>query len=137
MITLHLDHKPTAWAAPQRCKNIYFNPKHKQKKEVIRLIQEQYSGPPLTGYVSVSMVFQMAIPKSASKKKQQLMASKEIRPTNVDASNCFKFYEDCLKNIVMDDDRYVARMWAIKIYGIKDHVTIFIEKLEADNANHS
>jgi Holliday junction resolvase RusA-like endonuclease len=53
----------------------------------------------------------------------------EIRPTCSDATNCQKFYEDCIKDILIEDDRYIAKISSEKIYGEQGKVLINIGSL--------
>lgn len=53
------------------------------------------------------------------------MLDGEILPTNCDCTNLQKFYEDCLKNIVIKDDRYVVKITSEKLY--RDKGCIFMK----------
>jgi Holliday junction resolvase RusA-like endonuclease len=133
MIKLELDVRPLSWMAPHRSNKVFFNPRHTEKQMTILLIRAQFSGVPLSDYVDLDFTFYSKIPKSASKKRHKDMADGKILPTKMDLSNCVKFYEDCLKHTVIEDDRVVAKITAQKFYGHEDRVIISVRPHEADS----
>lgn len=52
------------------------------------------------------------------------MLDGDIIPTKGDCTNYQKLYEDCLKKIVITDDRNVEVIGSRKLYGEKGQVTI-------------
>lgn len=58
------------------------------------------------------------------------MLSGKIRPTHLDATNCQKFYEDCIKNILITDDRNVVKIMSEKLYGVKESILIQVWSLD-------
>lgn len=58
------------------------------------------------------------------------MLQGEIIPTHVDCTNCQKFSEDCLKGIVITDDRNVAKISSEKLYADKGKILIKVWTLE-------
>lgn len=58
------------------------------------------------------------------------MLKGEILPTSCDCTNLQKLYEDCLKGIVIKDDRKVAKIFSEKVYGEKEGVFIQILTLK-------
>jgi Holliday junction resolvase RusA-like endonuclease len=69
-------------------------------------------------------MFVFPFPKSASKAKKEKMKAGEIIPTKCDCTNLQKLYEDCLKGIVITDDRNVVYVSSFKLYGEKGRVQI-------------
>lgn len=137
MITLILHSKPVSWAAPITHNRIHFNPKHREKLDTMALVKQLYNGPLFDEYMVLEFEFRVALPASASKKKKMLMLEGEIVPTKCDCTNYQKFYEDCLKKIVLTDDRLVAKISSRKLYAEKECIIISIETLKEHNArNH-
>ena len=52
------------------------------------------------------------------------MLNEIIIPENCDTTNCQKFYEDCLKGIVITDDRRTADVQSKKRYSEKPGILI-------------
>jgi Holliday junction resolvase RusA-like endonuclease len=129
-ITLELD--PVPWAAPRlgRYQHAY-DPKEKDKRAARYLIKQQYKGEPISETVILSFLFVFPVPKSASKSRKEKMLAGEIIPTRCDCTNLQKLYEDCLKGIVITDDRNVVYVSSYKIYGEKGKVIIIIYKLNS------
>lgn len=126
MITLEIPFSPVAWAAPRLSRNRTYDPKEADKRSIRYIIKEQYKGSPLEGYVSLFFTFVFKPPESASKKKQLDMLDGRIIPTKSDCTNCQKLYEDCLKKIVIKDDRNVEVIGSRKLYGPLGKVIIYI-----------
>ena len=76
------------------------------------------------------MVFCEPIPASTPKRKREDMLSGIIRPTRCDTTNLQKYYEDCLKNILFEDDRLVAKNISEKLYADKGKILITVFTLE-------
>ena len=69
------------------------------------------------GAISLTIICNMEIPASASKKKQALMASNEIMPTKKpDLDNIIKSIKDGLNKVAWHDDSQVVSITAIKLY---------------------
>lgn len=130
MITIVIPYVPVSWTSPLRKGRIYYNPKDKEKKSVQRFLKNIYRQSPIDSYVILDMEFYFQCPSSASKKKKQLMLSGKIIPTKKDCTNMQKFYEDCLKKILIDDDRNVANISSKKRYGEEDKIIITIRRYE-------
>lgn len=84
----------------------------------------------MKGYVSVDFEFYFPYPQSASKKKIQLMEERKIYPTKSDLTNLQKFCEDCLKKIIIEDDRNVVEISSKKLYALDGHINIRITPCE-------
>lgn len=130
MIQIELPNIPVPWTASRITTRGSFNPKGKEKNFTRWQIKSIYREDPIPGYVVLDFVFFMRIPHSASKRDRVKMLAGEIIPTNVDATNCQKFYEDCLKQIIITDDRNVAKISSEKLYGDKEKILIRVWPLE-------
>jgi len=84
----------------------------------------------LKGYFVIEFVFAFPIPNSTTKKEKEKMLAGEIIPTGCDCTNLQKFYEDCLKNIIIPDDRYVAKITSEKLYRNKECIFVKIYTLD-------
>ncbi len=81
----------------------------------------------LTGPLEIDYKFFFKIPPSYSKKKQQqLLDGKLFHTKTPDCTNIQKFFEDCLKGIVIRDDKQVTKSCSEKIYSNKNSVVIKI-----------
>ena len=69
------------------------------------------------------------IPKSASKKKSDMMLSGEVRPTKKpDLSNVIKCIEDALNRVAYNDDSQIVALSADKFYSTTPNVRVEIEE---------
>lgn len=130
MIQIELPNIPVAWAAARVSAKGSYNPKAAQKNFTRWQIKSLYRKDPLQGYYVIEMTFYFPVPLSASKKEKEKMLAGEIIPTCIDATNAQKFYEDCLKKIVITDDRYVAKISSEKLYGNKEKILIKVFTLQ-------
>jgi Holliday junction resolvase RusA-like endonuclease len=128
-INLEIPHRAATWSAPLLGKHGAYDKKRGIKDLIKRYLRGIYKGDLLSCYVGVTFEFIVAPPKSASKKKKERMLRGEERPTGFDVTNCQKLYEDCLKGIVLKDDRTVVITCAEKYYGPKDLVKIQIHTI--------
>ena len=136
MISLELNEIPVPWAAPRLTKKGRYSPRCKDKAWTQWVIRGLYTGKPIEGYIVLDLTFIEPPPASASKKTRALMLSGKIFPTRCDVSNMTKHYEDCLKNILFQDDRYVVKNISSKLYGEKGRVIINVYPLEEyENCN--
>jgi Holliday junction resolvase RusA-like endonuclease len=139
MIEIILNQTPVSWSAPRLSHGIAYNPRSKQKtktrNEICRrvLLEEIPINGPIFGYVALHFTFCFKPPKSASAKEKEKMLSQQTFPTRMDTTNLQKFYEDCIKDIVIEDDRYVIATSARKIYGEKEKVVIKVFSIEEYN----
>ena len=82
---------------------------------------------PLTGEVCVAIMNYFAIPKSASKKKREMMANNEIGPTKKpDLDNIAKSILDSLNGLAFVDDAQVVWMTICKSYAVNPHAEVLI-----------
>jgi len=137
MFTIEIPFPPTSWAPSRITKFGNYNPKAAEKRAVRHLIATEFNGLPLDTYTVIELLFRFKIPVSASKKKRAQMLAGDIIPTRSDCTNMQKLYEDCLKKIVIDDDRKVAKISSEKIYAEKEGVVINIYTLQEYRDAHS
>jgi len=139
MIYLEIPRIPVPWTAPKVGKGRrLYNPRAKEKLLTQWLIKNSFQGIRLDGFVVLELLFEEPVPASTSKKNKALMLSGEIIPTRCDNTNLQKFYEDCLKDIVFKDDRYVAKNISTKLYGDKGRILVKIWTLsEYRNLNEN
>lgn len=113
----HIPFDPVPWAAPKLARYGHaYDIREKDKRAVRYLLKEQYKGDPITNKVRLSFWFNFTPPKSATKAVRVEMLAGRIIPTKCDVTNLVKLYEDCLKGIVIDDDRHVYALEAEKCY---------------------
>lgn len=125
MIQIVIPFDPVPWAAPKLGRSGYaYDIREKDKRAIRYLIRQQYNKEPLKGPIGLSFEFFFSIPKSFSKKKTEDALADRIVPTKCDCTNLQKLYEDCLKNIVIEDDRNVFTILSQKRYAQKPAVII-------------
>jgi Holliday junction resolvase RusA-like endonuclease len=130
MLELTVPLSPISWKSPLKGKHTFYDPVGKDKNAFRFYLREQYRDKLITGFVVLKFTFISKIPKSYSKKKRAQIAAGELYPLRYDCTNCQKFAEDCLKNIVIEDDRYVAKIFSEKIYGDQEQIQIKIYPLK-------
>lgn len=131
MIQIEINTPAIPWAAAKVTSRGAYNPRAKEKNLTRWLIRSKYRGDPIQGYVVIEFVFHFSLPNSVPiSKHKAYLENIEIIPTHCDCSNLQKFLEDCLKNIVITDDRNVAKISSEKLYAEKDKVVIKIWTLE-------
>lgn len=142
MIRINLPLEPQSWQAPKfgwgyskGAKRPRAYSTQSSIKELTRnFIREQFQDAPYDGYVTLFFHFVFKPPQSASKARRASMLEGRIIPTKKDCTNMVKFYEDCLKKIVITDDRNVASIFCDKVYGEESRVSISVYKLrDTDN----
>jgi len=126
MITITIPLDPVPWAAPRLSRGRCYDPKEKDKRAARWHVKDQYRMAPIQDYVVLCFIFIFEPPKSASKKRRLDMLAGLIIPTKGDCTNYQKLYEDCLKKIVIEDDRNVEIIGSRKLYGEKGSVVINI-----------
>ena len=136
MIQISLPNTPTSWSAAIISKRGSYNPKGKKKTFTRWQIRSLFKDEMIKGFSVVEFIFTSRIPSSTSKKNRSLMLQGKIRPTRMDSTNCQKFYEDCIKNILIEDDRFVARIMSEKVYGERDEVLIKVWSLQEYEINN-
>ena len=85
----------------------------------------------ITGAVTTSFIAYFPIPKSWSKKKQELARSGKLYMTaKPDIDNLEKSIYDGLKNVAWKDDDQIVRHFVSKDYSDRPRVDMFIHALE-------
>ena len=121
--------KPIAQARPKfrsmksragRAFGMAYNPQETEAGKFAVLVANQLPEGfvPFSGPLEVSALFVMPMP-GGSKKKRDAMISGSILPAKKpDASNMWKFFEDCMNGIVWNDDSQICRIKNVeKVYG--------------------
>lgn len=126
-VTVEIPFDPVPWSAPRLGRNGHvFDIRERDKRAIRCCIKNQYEGPLHSGICALSFDFVFPVPKSYNKKNRQLALELELVPTKCDCTNLQKLYEDCLKGIVIKDDRNVFMILSKKRFGQKGSVTIRI-----------
>lgn len=110
---------------------LYDHPKVKQFKAVLHnLVTEQYKNPPLTGALSVSMLFYRPVQKSLSNIERQRRLSNEHKAVvKPDADNYIKSTLDALNGVLWDDDSQIVKLTAEKRYGEYPRIEVEVKKV--------
>lgn len=125
-IEIHIHHDPVAWTSPRLSRGICWSAHTKFREIFHAFIIAQYKKEPLKCYVALDFTFNVPYPKSASKRKIEAMEAGKLFPTRSDLTNYQKFAEDCLKKIVIEDDRNVVQISSKKLYALHGSVHIRI-----------
>lgn len=127
MIYLELFGDLVPYAPPRRCGRVYFDPKSKEKDQLRWQIKAQYREQPISGAYILDFTFLFPIPKDTSKvRRKQMLMGVMVPIVKPDCSNLLKTYEDCLKGIVIEDDRQVCEVNVRKRYSEKPGAIIRI-----------
>lgn len=122
---------PLALKRPKICRRKMYNPQCKEMNCFGWLVQEQLDPKflPIAYPVRLEIVFEMPIPKSLSKKKQNLLEGMShcVKP---DISNLIKFVEDSLNGIVWVDDKCISQIIASKCYSFDPKTVINVRKIK-------
>ena len=139
-ICLEIQGKPIAKQRPRfvsRASKKAFNPQETEEGRWIWEARSQIRPSmqmwlPLTGRITLNLVFIMPITKAFSKSKLQLLKTVMIphvkRP---DLDNLIKFVKDCCNTWLWKDDSQVWQIAALKRYGLEARTKI--EIIEIDN----
>lgn len=85
----------------------------------------------LEGELGIDIKLFFQIPKSTSKKKQELMEQGKIRPVKrPDLDNCMKIITDALNGIAYKDDSQIVQATASKYYSSTPRAEVYIQQLE-------
>lgn len=108
-------------------------PQSKEAQQIGLEMKAQYSGPPLETAVFMICEFYMPIPVRWNKKiKQKAREGKIHHLHKPDATNLAKFYEDCMKNIVLHDDCKIVWVTPVKLYDDNPRTEILIKPFNYD-----
>lgn len=137
MIEIHIPLPPIPWTAPLKGKYGFYDPKEVEKRCARYFIKEHYLADPIDTYTALTFKFTFKPPPSTTKKRRYEMLAGKILPTRCDCTNLQKLYEDCLKGLIITDDRNVAKIFSEKLYGEKDEIVIKVYTLEEFNHVYS
>ncbi len=107
--------------------HVYKDKKQEQaESDLARNIMNQRPMVPHNGYVGLSIDAYYPIPKSWSKKKQELAESKNIRPISAkpDLSNVIKHIEDVMNGNFFVDDKQICSLTSMKYYSHSPRLVI-------------
>jgi Holliday junction resolvase RusA-like endonuclease len=111
-----------------------FDP-HKDKKNWYRLQISEYIPKIITTPINIKITFYMPIPKSTSKKKQELMAHNKIKhQKKPDLDNMLKFVLDSMNDIVFRDDSQIWHIECLKKYSRDPRVEIIVRQEESEGS---
>lgn len=111
---------------------LYDPSKVKQFKAVLHnLVTEQYKKPPLTGALSVSLLFYRPVQGSLSNVERQRRLSNKHKPVvKPDTDNYIKSTLDGLNGVLWEDDSQIVKLTAEKRYGEKGKIIITVTQLD-------
>lgn len=130
MIEIHIPLPPVPWQPSLKGKHGFYDPKEKEKRCVRFFLKQYYKDLPLTDFTLLHFTFYFKIPKSFTKKKVSSVTQGRLFPTRSDCTNLQKLYEDCLKGIIIDDDRKVIKITSEKYYGPRGGVSIKVMTID-------
>lgn len=88
--------------------NHYFNPKQKQIDQAKWQLKAQFNRPIIKGPVEIKVHYFFHIPKSTSFiKRKQMLANIIKHDKYPDTDRCTNFLKDCLKKVVVEDDKLI------------------------------
>lgn len=111
---------------------LYDTPKVKQFKSILHnLVTEQYKKPPLTGALSVSLLFYRPVQRSLSNVERQRRLSNEHKAVvKPDVDNYIKSTLDALNGVLWDDDSQIVKLTAEKRYSENGKIVITVTQLD-------
>jgi len=130
MYKFTISYRPLPWAAPTFSKHGVYDIRAREKLAIRYILKQSYDLDPLDEIIILKFKFIFKFPANISKKRKALILAEEIIPTRCDCTNMQKLYEDCLKGIVIKDDRKVAKIFSEKLYGERDEVIIEVHTLK-------
>lgn len=100
-------------------------------ENLVRYTYQSDVGVKLEGAIEAKIIGYFPIPKSTSKKKAELMRTKQIPYTNkIDTDNLAKIILDSINNIAYDDDKQVYRLEVEKWYSDNPRVEVELRTRE-------
>lgn len=131
VIEIVIPGKPIPYIAVRKGKKgKWYNPRHLEKQKVRWLARNQYKEKPILGPVRIEYDFRMLIPISWPKWKKEI--AKEglfFHVTKPDGDNLMKFYNDCIKDLIIGDDSHIVSSTEVKQYDSKPRTIIKIVPL--------
>lgn len=131
-MTYKIPGEPKGKARPIVTKGHAYTPQATKNYETIVALRYRLSGGKMfDGPVSVHILAEFGIPKSASKAGRQAMLDGVIKPTKKpDADNIAKIILDALNKVAFKDDSAVVQFDVTKIYSSSPGVTVTVESTE-------
>ena len=94
-------------------------------------MRSQYNGPLIDESVYIIFKFYMTIPQRWTKKVLARLKEGLVHHiTKPDVTNLAKFYEDCLKGVVLTDDKKVVWATPVKLYDENPRTEIIIKPFD-------
>ena len=125
--TIIFEMKPKACPRPRLGKFGTFNPKdYTAWKYAFGLIAKQHIKKPITGPVTLEILFQFKKSKYWSKKKK---AAANWHTQKSDIDNLQKSVLDALNGIAYVDDSQVCDLSAMKVWGDEDQIQVFLMEI--------
>lgn len=106
-----------------------YDPCQREKKYFREFLRSQYDGEPLSGPLFVGIEAWYQTPKSWSAVQQELHEN-TWRPKTPDNDNIEKFYWDCMKGIIYEDDGLICDNRTQMRYSMNPRIVITIKPLE-------
>jgi Holliday junction resolvase RusA-like endonuclease len=132
MIKLVIPGEPVAKGRPRVTKWGTYTPEKTKNYETLvkELFFIEHGQTLLEGQLKIDIKAYFSIPKSASKKKKQLMLEGELRPTKKpDADNILKIIGDALNDLAYKDDKQIVSANIEKFYSDEPRVQIEIKEV--------
>lgn len=130
--TIEIPGEPIPLSRARAGKHGFYDPQWQTKQNVAAYVKQLiHDRKPITNPIRLTIIFQMSIPKSFSKKKQDTLQGKPHvkRP---DSSNLLKFYEDALNGILWQDDCLIYDLTIVKRYDMTPKTIITISEYSYD-----
>lgn len=111
---------------------VYDPPKVKQFKSILHnLVTEQYKKDPLTGALSVSLLFYRPVQRSLSNVERQRRLLNQHKPVvKPDTDNYIKSTLDAMNGVLWEDDSQIVKLKAEKRYGERGKIIITVTQLD-------
>ena len=121
--------KPIPLKRPRKSGNKFYDSQVKLKEDFIWKAKSQIPSSfcPFISPLELYLEFYMPIPSSWSKKKQ-LKVSGNSHSKKPDLSNLIKFVEDALNKVIWEDDSYISKIHAKKMYSPEPKTVIDVKK---------
>jgi len=131
MVKLIIPGEPVAKGRPRVTKWGTYTPEKTKNYETLvkELFFIEHGQTLLEGQLKIDIKAYFSIPKSASKKKKQLMLEGELRPTKKpDADNILKIIGDALNDLAYKDDKQIVSANIEKFYSDEPRLEVEIKE---------
>lgn len=116
----HRTHVSINWAS-KSCKRWNRFPQRKEADSLTQWMGTQYDGPLIDHGVFISFEFYMPIPKRWRKDiKEKAKNGILHHVSKPDASNLAKYYEDCMRGVILKDDCKAVWISPVKLFAKND-----------------